>query len=169
MDFLEECRIRFTRVQKRVQETQAAMQAATAQYQAAMQQLNGLQILINAEIGERQRTGTMVVTVVTAPAAVPVPAVVPKPTPVAAVEVPPTPTTEINKTDMIRDLLREHPLGMTATEIWSEVKDRMNHRAYLYSVLSRLKDRDEVCLRRKKYILKIVPKAVEDKEAAVVH
>lgn len=166
MDFLEECKIRFTRAQKRVQETHAAMQAATAQYQAAMQQMNGLQILINSEVAERQRTSTIAAPIAPLPTIAPTPTVVPKPEAV----IPPPPTNEINKTDMIRDLLREHPLGMTAMEIWNVVEDRMNHRAYLYSVLSRLKDRDEVCLKRKKYILKPVPKpTVDEKEEAVVH
>ncbi len=37
----------------------------------------------------------------------------------------------LNKTDTVRDLLRRHPAGMTATEIWREVSGQFKHRPYL--------------------------------------
>ena len=63
----------------------------------------------------------------------------------------------INKTDIIRVLLKQHPTGMTPLEIWSSVKDQFKHRAYLYSVLKRLTDREELCIKRGKYALKVKP------------
>jgi hypothetical protein len=75
----------------------------------------------------------------------------------------------LNKTDTVRDLLRQHPNGMSAIEIWKEVSADFKHRPYLYSVLKRLRDRDEVIMRRKKYCLKFAPKVEEGKVQPVVH
>jgi hypothetical protein len=76
----------------------------------------------------------------------------------------------INKTDAVRELLRRHPAGMTAVDIWNEVSEDFKHRPYLYSVLKRLRDRDEVVMRRKKYYLKLANKIEEVKEQqSVVH
>ncbi len=60
----------------------------------------------------------------------------------------------VNQTEVVRELLRQHPTGMTPTEIWKEVSGQFKYRAYLYSVLKRLRDRDEVVMRRKKYALR---------------
>jgi hypothetical protein len=67
-----------------------------------------------------------------------------------------------NKTELVRELLRHHMGGMTPTEIWKELRGQFVHRAYLYSVLKRLRDRDEVSLRRNKYALKIKPAEAPD-------
>lgn len=148
MDFLEECKVRFTEVQKRVQQTQQELQAAQGRHQAALQEANSLQFMIHTETIRLQQNNT--IPVPTEPKAIPAD--------VASNQL------EVNKTDMIRDLLSRHPTGMTPTEIWREVKSQMTHRAYLYSVLGRLKDRDEVTVRRKKYFLRVVTKPAEGKE-----
>jgi hypothetical protein len=70
---------------------------------------------------------------------------------------------EVNKTEAIRELLRQHPAGLTPADLWKNVKDKISHRPYLYSVLKRLKDRDEVTIRRGKYLLKSTPKVEEQK------
>lgn len=70
---------------------------------------------------------------------------------------------EVNKTEMIRDLLRRSPTGMTPSDLWKQVKAQFTHRPYLYSVLKRLKDRDEVTVRRGKYLLKTIQKVEEQK------
>jgi hypothetical protein len=78
-------------------------------------------------------------------------------------------TTGFNKTAAVRDLLREHPAGMTAVDIWNEVKADFNHRPYLYSVLKRLRDREEIVKRRNRYFLKLIPKTQEVEDQPVVH
>jgi hypothetical protein len=89
----------------------------------------------------------------------------PSPQPTNAVE-----TAEpVGKTEIIRDLLRQHPQGMTPTEIWSQVRDRFKHRAYLYNVLKRLTDREELSVRRGKYVFRIVPQEVRAEEGTTVH
>jgi hypothetical protein len=60
----------------------------------------------------------------------------------------------VNQTEAVRELLRRHPGGMTPSDIWREVSGQFKYRAYLYSVLKRLRDREEVVMRRKKYALK---------------
>jgi len=158
-DFLEECQVRFVDAQKRVQVTQAELQAAQARYQTAVQEQNSLQFMIHTEAARRQQQGNP-------PTSLPANAA--KPEAIAAQEASTPQPTDVNKTDMIREFLRRHPAGVTPTEIWREVKNQMTHRAYLYSILGRLKDRDELIVRRKKYFLKAVPKTVEEKEQAVV-
>jgi hypothetical protein len=74
-----------------------------------------------------------------------------------------------NKTDTVRDLLRRHPAGMSAVDIWAEVRSDFKHRPYLYSVLKRLRDREEIIKRRGKYCLKLIPKAEEAQEHSAVH
>jgi hypothetical protein len=122
--------------------------------------LNSLQILINAEAARRQRTIHV--------AASDVPTnTTPRPAIAASAEVVVVQASEINKTDMVREILRQHPAGITPTEIWKEVKNQMSHRAYLYSILGRLKDRDEVLVRRKKYFPKAIAKTPEGEKTHV--
>jgi hypothetical protein len=74
-----------------------------------------------------------------------------------------------NKTDVVRNLLKQHPSGMSAVDIWKEVGAQFNHRPYLYSVLKRLRDRNEIAKRRNRYCLTVIPKAEEAKEQPIVH
>lgn len=66
---------------------------------------------------------------------------------------------DINKTDLIRDAIRQHP-GASPADLWDSVKEQVS-RAYLYSVLKRLKENEEVIVRRKKYYFKAVSKPEE--------
>lgn len=62
-----------------------------------------------------------------------------------------------NKTELVREMLRLHPTGITVSGLWTEIGDRISSRAYLYSILKRLRDRDEVFTRRKRYLLRPRP------------
>jgi len=76
----------------------------------------------------------------------------------------------VSKTDLVREMLRKHAAGITAAGLWTELQDRISSRAYLYSILKRLRDKDEVFIRRKKYLLK--PKLLEEKtgmEMQIMH
>jgi hypothetical protein len=68
-----------------------------------------------------------------------------------------------SKTDIVRNLLREHPAGMSAVDLWKTVGSRFGHRPYLYSILKRLRDRGEIQKRRNKYTLAATPKSEEEK------
>jgi hypothetical protein len=70
---------------------------------------------------------------------------------------------EVNKTDLIRSVLRQNPNGIRPADIWKQVKENVG-RAYVYSVLNRLKQKREVSERRGKYFLQLVAKTEEGKE-----
>ncbi len=68
-----------------------------------------------------------------------------------------TPATPVNKTLRVREILRSHATGMTPSELWTVVRDEVSSRAYLYAILKRLRDNDEVSIRRGKYFIKAKP------------
>jgi len=72
---------------------------------------------------------------------------------------------EINKTEIVRDALRGRPTGLTPGDVWRLVRDDIPNRAYVYSVLNRLKARDQVTVRRGKYYIK--PKQDSEQEGTV--
>jgi hypothetical protein len=76
----------------------------------------------------------------------------------------------INKTEKVREVLREHETGITPAGIWTEVQDHFSGRPYLYAVLKRLRDNDEVSIRRGKYQLKPKPVVMNlaETEATVI-
>jgi hypothetical protein len=151
--FLEELKIRLGDAQKRLQAAQLKHQTAQAELQAIVQEYNSLQHLANVEAAKIQESAGAPITVnVSSRMGQPVL----------------SSGSETNKTETIRELLRQHPAGMTPTDIWKEVKGQMVHRPYLYSILKRLKDKDEVCVRRGKYIAKITPKSDEGKGQTMV-
>ena len=161
MDFLEECKVRFVEVQKRVAVLQAEMQAAQARFQAAQQEAQSLHFMVATETSRRQQQQQPTITVLAQTH-------VTSPPPQPIQDASPAQPADVNKTDLVRDFLRQRP-GATPTEIWKEVKSQMNHRAYLYSILGRLKERGEVVVRRGKYCLRAaVPKPAEEKEQAPV-
>jgi hypothetical protein len=76
-------------------------------------------------------------------------------------------TPEISKTKMIKDVLLNNSNGITPAEVWKKVQDHHVGRAYVYSVLKRLKDKKQVLERRGKYYL-LMPKT-EEKENLIMH
>jgi hypothetical protein len=81
---------------------------------------------------------------------------------------PPAQHEEINKTDAVREILRQHPQGIRPTEIWKQLGSQFKDRAYLYSILKRLKDKQQVCERRGKYYVKAMPKIEGEERISVV-
>ena len=75
----------------------------------------------------------------------------------------------ISKTEAVRELLREHPAGLTSPDLWKgfQIKVPNTERAYLYSVLKRLRDKDEVMVRRGKYMLKIKPSEIKGENGVI--
>jgi hypothetical protein len=74
---------------------------------------------------------------------------------------------QVNKTDLIRDVLRQNPNGIKPAEVWKQIKDQVA-RAYVYSVLSRLKEKKHVSERRGKYYLQVIPKEEAKENTAAV-
>jgi len=68
-----------------------------------------------------------------------------------------------NKTQLVRKALAAHP-GLTPAQVWGAVKGQIGKRTYVYSILKRLKDRDQIVVRRGKYYLPETPKITEGNE-----
>jgi DMSO/TMAO reductase YedYZ molybdopterin-dependent catalytic subunit len=147
--------------QKRFQEAQQRLQAAQQEFAQAQQEFAAWQQAVAFET--RHQQAKAVVTVATAS--------LPATTPNKITPAPNANASEENKTEMVREVLAQHPTGMTPTEIWHAVKDRIA-RPYVYSILKRLRDSNEVMYqkKRKKYTLRIEDKQEESKGTqAVVH
>lgn len=142
--FIDELTSRAAEAQKRLQIAQQEMQAAQARLQAVAQEFNSLQFLLVTETSKAQQKKTQAGPA-SSNAAV---------AQSAATQQAP----DVNKTDLIRDVLKQHAGGITPSEIWKEVKGQVKHRAYLYSVLKRLRDRDEVLVKKNKYLLRLLAK-----------
>jgi hypothetical protein len=160
-EFLENLKARHAEAQKRFLAKQAHLNAVNAEYQTVAQEFNAWQTLLTLETRKEQGDNTVNVsaTVVVSPQRPSLPSSTPSNTGTAA---------EVNKTEIVRDLLRQNSSGLTPTEIWRQVKTQIPHRPYLYSVLKRLKDRGDVTEKRGKYLFKFSPKVGEAKEQGLV-
>ena|SRR2546427_1344350 len=161
-EFLENLKVRMLESQKRFLAKQAQLTAVQAEFQVVAQEFNAWQTLVNVEARKEQAAGTIQVS--------PTPGQVPN---VAALSVSVSssaaaPAAEVNKTEIVRELLRQHSSGMTPSEVWKQVKGRIAHRPYLYSVLKRLKDKGDVTEKRGKYFFKFAPKPEEGKDQNMV-
>jgi hypothetical protein len=156
MEFVDELKSRMQDAQRRLTLAQQEMQVAQAKYQSVAQEFGSLQHLLNVEIAAQQKaqeTQGYIFTVDQAPT---------KPQLQAGIS-------SENKTDAVRKLLSQYPTGITPSDLWKQIQTQMKHRAYLYSILKRLRDKEEVMVRRGKYILKIVPKTEEERERPTLH
>jgi hypothetical protein len=133
--FLDQLKTRMEEAHKRLQTSQQKASAAQAEYQAAGQEFNSLQLLVNLELARATKSSS---TAIMRQAAVS--------------------GAEINKTDLVRDLIIQHPAVITPPDIWKQVGSQLGRRQYLYSVLKRLKDRDEIVDRKGKYVAKAAVK-----------
>jgi hypothetical protein len=153
-EFLETLKARMADAQKRFLTAQQKLQIAQSEHQAAAQEFTSWQNAVQAETRREQaRNGIVPVSAVT--------------NQTQSNQTPNAP--ESNKTEVVRELLRQHPMGITPSELWKKLNGQMAYRAYLYSVLKRLKDRGEATERRGKYFLRVVTQQREEsKEQAIV-
>jgi hypothetical protein len=160
-ELIEELLQRNANAQKRLQEATAKLQAAQQEHQAALADSGTWQSAINAVKKEmaaqnqpQPNSGQ--------------PAAATTPQQQIPISQPPAAKEEVNKTDLVRQILRQHPEGTRPTDIWRQLANQLKHRAYLYSILKRLKDRDEVSEKRGKYFTKGVPKIEEENRISTV-
>jgi len=167
-EFVDMLKERLADAQRRLQESQANLQQAQAKHQAVAQEFSSLQTLISIEMTAEQRKAAEVtaermkdirVRLQRGIEAVNLSA----PNNTAAVVIqsnsPAAPLNDAgaftpNKTDIVREVLRQHTNGITPGQVWLRVKDQVD-RPYIYSVLKRMKDRKEVTERRGKYYLQV--------------
>jgi hypothetical protein len=180
-EFLEVCKVRFVESQKRFTLANQNLQRAQQEFAAAQVEHNNWQGVVNSET-RRLATLQQLAQVnqallpITPPNPNPQPqqlktAPSPAPTPAASAPAAPEGGNEINKTELVRELLAQHAEGMTPVEVWNVLKNQIA-RPYVYSILKRLKDADEAIYqkRRKKYSLRVIQKTEEtNKEPAVIH
>ncbi len=162
--FLETCRTRFAEAQRRFQAAHQNLQRAQQEFAAAQLEHNNWNGIIGSETARLARLQQAAKENQVALPMTP-------PTPEAK-HVPESHASEINKTELVRELLSQHPEGMSPGEIWAILKNQIP-RPYLYSILKRLRDADQVIYqrRRKKYSLRVAPKneEVTKDELATVH
>jgi type II secretory pathway pseudopilin PulG len=173
---LEEIQSRLAEAQKRLAETTQALQVAQQAQQAAQHNFNVWNMALQIEQrDEQRRVAAATEKQLSLPATQPESKPQPKSDSELELEdfvdavLSEDASEGVNKTDTVRDLLRRHPTGMTAVDIWAEVRSDFKHRPYLYSVLKRLRDREEIIKRRGKYCLKLIPKTQEAQDQSVVH
>lgn len=157
MTFLDEIRTRLQDCQKRAQEITGRLQAVQLEHQSVMQELGSYQKIFDVENRrvQQQQQQTLPATTNLAVSQQPHPIVV---------SVEPSTSDEANKTEAIRELLRQHPAGMTPGQIWQVMKGQIAYRQYIYSVLKRLKDKKQVAERRGKYFFQVLAKPEEVRE-----
>jgi hypothetical protein len=156
--FLEECQNQLAEAKKVYQETQQEAAAAQQKFVAAQGQLNIWTGAVNTVMVrlEKAKQAAQPIQPDNARPEKPISGQVSSASvlqTVAESAASPSGSAELNKTEMIRDVLRRNPSGMTPAEVWKGLNGQID-RAYVYSVLKRLKDRDQIAYRRKKYSLK---------------
>lgn len=157
---LEELRNRVIEAKQRVDDTARKLQQAEQAHNAASNDFAVWRAALDSEMRNHQvgleaaKVNQPILEGFT-PQDIEVPLILPDGDPAANTEAPLVPTSEsMNKTEIIRALLRQNPTGLTPPQIWSHVSDQFKHRPYMYSVLKRLKDRDEISFRRNRYVIR---------------
>lgn len=170
---MQDAQSRFAAAQQRLAATQAEFQAMQQRlakdqtdFQSALQEFQAFQTLVNLQTRKEQPQAPSPVAAPSVTVAVPVALSNGSPRPpvlhnaqfllgrLAAAQPPKDEgRPEINKTEAVRELLRQHPAGMTPGDIWKSLEQELSNRTYLYSVLKRLKDKGDAKERRGKYFL----------------
>jgi hypothetical protein len=151
--FMETLKARQQDAQKRMVAAQQKLAIAQAEFNAVSQEANSWNVALMTETRREQQEAAA------AQAATQVGPPVPWTEASQPATFPPAP--DVNKTELVRAVLRQHPAGITPTEIWKELKMQVGN-AYIYSVLKRLKDREEITKKRGgKYCLKNQPQPEE--------
>ena len=152
---LEELKVRLAAAQARHLAAQQKFQAAQTELNAAAADFNVWNNAVNVEAREEAARASEA-------AKNQIPIILEPESQPASTE--PAPSSEegeepINKTKLVRDLLLQNHGGMTPAAIWDAFHQQVPgaSRNYLYSVLKRLRDKEEVTQRRGKYILKVKP------------
>jgi len=157
-DFLDTLKVRMLDAQRRFNEVNLRFQRTQAELQAIQLEYTSWQNAVKNESAKEQQE-----------LEAQTPGRPPSPTASAHIQtVTPNSISDVNKTDLIRGQLQQHPAGMTPAEVWRAVKAQVPQRSYVYSVLKRLKDREQVTTRRGKYYLRAASKLEEAKQEVVV-
>jgi hypothetical protein len=156
-DFLETLKVRMADAQRRFNEVNLRFQKTQAEMQAIQQEFVSWQTAVKNETIKEQ-----------AELEAQTPDRPPNTSPAATLTVVPSPASEVNKTEMIKNLLQKNPAGLTPAEVWRAVKTTVPERSYVYSVLKRLKDREQVMVKKGKYYFRTLQRNEEGGPTVVV-
>ena len=158
---IDELQVRVAESKERLDKADKEFKLAQVAFQTAQQDHNVWNLALQAETRDEQRKAA-----VATEQQMPLSGIV-RSEPAAAIDQSPDNAEISNKTDAVRSLLKQHPAGMSAVDIWNEVRSQFPHRPYLYSVLKRLRDRQEIVKRRNRYCLTALTKP-EGREQSLV-
>ena len=146
--FLEKLKTELADAQERQKIVAVKLNALNTEYQAVTQEVNSYMKIVEVQTRKEQGPNAA-------------PSAKPQPTRIGIRTVAQSqPTEETNKTEMVREVLRSHPSGMTGGELWAAIQDKFQYRQYVYSILKRLKDKGDVIQKRKKFIFTGKPEEV---------
>jgi hypothetical protein len=166
-EFLETLKERLAEAQRRIVLAQARLQQAQVEFASIQQEHNSWAHAVNTEMRREQIQEQIIQSSQPMQTSEPEKAAVVA-APVRAeneIEQPVVSIAEINKTQLIRDVLQQHPNGIKPVGVWHQVRNQVA-RNYVYSVLSRMKEKKQVVERRGKYFLQIISKPEEAKDNA---
>jgi hypothetical protein len=164
--FLDQLKARLADAQQRLQASQLKLAQVQAEHNTVMMEFTSWQNAVNVEARKEQLA---VVTVPVNPAAGATKPALPATTPASPLGVHQqvntngSGNTKVNQVDLVRAVLRQHPNGITPVAVWKQLGDRVG-RAYVYSILKRLRDSDQAQRRRGKYVLVVGAKSEETKD-----
>jgi hypothetical protein len=140
-EYLESLKADLAQAQKRLQDAQVEAQRINVIFQNAHADVQALQRIVDNQLRKEQQPAAAANGIAGGEEAQNV---------IASAE-PQGEVPELNKSKLIRETLRQHA-GMTPGEVFDVVKAHVG-RAYVYSVLKRMRDNNQVIIRRKKYYL----------------
>lgn len=160
-EFLETLKLRHADAQRRLAIATANLQRAQMEHQQVSQEFASWSNAINTETRREQET---------AQARGPFPLPKPETPKIAVASAAPVmliedsePIPSVNKTQLIQEVLQQHPNGLRPVTVWQHLQDQVP-RAYVYSVLSRMKQKKQVReIRGKYFLVQSTPKAPEGK------
>ncbi len=148
---IELLRKRREEAQQRFQVAQQKFAVAQGELQAAQQELNSYAYTLSNEMRKRQMEE---IAVQAAKQGGPrAPTRIDTVSSTAEIASMPDIHIHMSKTALVRGVLQQNPNGIAPTDICKALKNQVAS-AYVYSVLKRMKDRDEVTKKRGKYSLK---------------
>jgi hypothetical protein len=166
-EFLETLKQRQADSQRRLTTATANLQKAQGEHQQISQEYTSWTNAVNTETRREQLEAALAIGQSQSPKAEPPKAAVVTASAPILLEDTESPS-DVNKSRLIREVLQQHPGGLRPVTIWQRLQNQVP-RAYVYSVLSRMKQKKQVREIRGKYSL--VPstsKTIDGKPVGIV-
>jgi hypothetical protein len=166
-EFLETLKQRQADSQRRLAIMTANLQKAQAEHQQAAQEAASWTNAVNAETRREQSTAAQSGDQLQSPPKQEPPKVVIATTGPAVLLEDAEPVSDVNKSRLIREVLQQNPNGLRPVTVWLRLQNQVP-RAYVYSVLSRMKQKKQVReIRGKYFLVQSAPKPIDGKPVGV--